>query len=88
MGLPDYLLATWHPSTGPGKLELPLVKWLRLDVRHAQESGDAGVVEFVVAGRTGLDEHRHTIAAAPVHAAQHQAMQTGAQSRRGRAWAA
>jgi SEC-C motif-containing protein len=47
MGLSDYLLATWHPSTGPGELEIFPVKWLGLDVRQALESGDAGVVEFV-----------------------------------------
>lgn len=47
VGLIDYLLATWHPSTSPGDLELPPVKWLELEVRHAEASGDAGVVEFV-----------------------------------------
>jgi len=43
----DYLLATWHPSTAPGELELPPVKWLELDIRHAEATGDAGVVEFI-----------------------------------------
>jgi SEC-C motif-containing protein len=47
LGLIDYLLATWHPSTSPGELELPPLKWLGLEVRHAQATGDAGVVEFV-----------------------------------------
>ena len=47
LGLTDYLLATWHPSTAPGELELPPLKWLGLEVRHAEQSGDAGVVEFV-----------------------------------------
>lgn len=47
MHRPDYLLATWHGSTGPGELDLQPVKWLGLDVRHAAEQGDAGVVEFV-----------------------------------------
>ena len=47
LGLIDYLLATWHPSASPGELELAPVKWLGLEVRHAQSSGDAGVVEFV-----------------------------------------
>ena len=45
--LTDYLLATWHPSTAPGELEMSPVKWLGLEVREAQASGDAGVVEFV-----------------------------------------
>lgn len=47
LGLIDYLLATWHGSTAPGALELSPVRWLGLELRHAQESGDAGVVEFV-----------------------------------------
>ena len=47
VGLIDYLLATWHPSTSPGELELSPVKWLGLEVRHAEASGDAGVVEFI-----------------------------------------
>jgi SEC-C motif-containing protein len=45
--LPDYLLATWHGSTSPGELALYPVKWLGLEVRQAQASADAGVVEFV-----------------------------------------
>ena len=47
LGLADYLVATWHPSTSPGKLELQVAKWLGLEVRNAASSGDAGVVEFV-----------------------------------------
>lgn len=47
LGLLDYLLATWHPSTAPGDLTLAPVKWLGLEVRHTQTDGDAGVVEFV-----------------------------------------
>ena len=53
LGLIDYLLATWHASTSPGDLELPPVKWLGLEVRHAEQSGDAGVVEFVARLRDG-----------------------------------
>lgn len=58
LGLIDYLLATWHPGTAPGELELPLVKWLGLEVRHAQASADAGVVEWwslsLVAAKTAV----------------------------------
>ena len=62
LGLIDYLLATWHGSTSPGELELPPVKWLGLEVRHAQESGDAGVVEFVARLRdNGRGERIHEI---------------------------
>jgi SEC-C motif-containing protein len=48
LGLPDYLLATWHPATAPGELALPLVKWLGLEVRAHQVTGaDTAEVEFV-----------------------------------------
>jgi SEC-C motif domain protein len=47
LGLIDYLLATWHPSTAPGDLELGFTKWLDLEVLSAQAQGDAGVVEFI-----------------------------------------
>ena len=47
LGLIDYLLATWHPATAPGELELPPRKWLGLEVRLAQATAQAGVVEFV-----------------------------------------
>lgn len=47
LGLIDYLLDTWHPSTAPGELELAPVKWLGLEVRQAHSTGDAGIIEFV-----------------------------------------
>ena len=53
LGLIDYLLATWHPSSAPGELELAPVKWLGLEVLHTQATGDAGVVEFVARLRDG-----------------------------------
>jgi SEC-C motif-containing protein len=58
LGLIDYLLATWHPSTAPGELELPPLKWLGLELRHAQATGDAGVVEFVARCRDGGQAQR------------------------------
>lgn len=53
LGHIDYLLATWHPSTSPGELELSPVKWLGLEIRHDEMAGDAGVVEFVARWREG-----------------------------------
>ncbi len=47
LGLPNYLMATWHGSSSPGELDMQPLKWLGLEVRHAEQSGDAGVVEFV-----------------------------------------
>lgn len=47
VGRVDYLLATWHPGSSPGELELAPVKWLGLELRDSQASADAGVVEFV-----------------------------------------
>ena len=62
LGLIDYLLATWHPSTAPGELELAPVKWLGLEVRHAASTGDAGVVEFVARCRdAGRAQRMHEI---------------------------
>lgn len=43
----DYLMATWHPATAPGVLDLPTVDWLGLSVAHTATQGDSGVVEFV-----------------------------------------
>jgi len=62
LGLIDYLVATWHPSTAPGDLELQPVKWLGLEVRHAESSGDAGVVEFVARCKiSGRAERMHEL---------------------------
>ena len=62
LGLIDYLLDTWHPSSAPGELELPPVKWLGLEVRQAQATGDAGVVEFVARWRdAGRAQRMHEI---------------------------
>ena len=58
LGLHDYLLATWHPSTRPAELdpEPPGLKWLGLEVRRAlAQDADHATVEFVarnkIAGR-------------------------------------
>jgi SEC-C motif domain protein len=44
-----YLLATWHASTRPRRIEFPLgLRWLGLTVvRHEQLDADHAVVEFV-----------------------------------------
>lgn len=52
----DYLLATWHATTRPVKLDLadgPQVKWLGLEVTSSAESGDEASVEFVALCRIG-----------------------------------
>jgi len=50
LGDADYLLATWHPSTRPGDLELDSdVRWYRLDILDRVAGGPLdteGVVEF------------------------------------------
>lgn len=47
----DYVLATWHSSTRPEKLDLAAdaqTKWLGLDVkRHELTAPDQAIVEFV-----------------------------------------
>jgi len=62
LGLVDYLLATWHPSTAPGELELAPVRWIGLEVRQARSSADAGVVEFVARCRdAGRAQRLHEV---------------------------
>lgn len=56
LGLADYLLATWHPSTRPAALapDSPGLKWLGLEVRRSALSDDAhAVVEFVARSKQG-----------------------------------
>jgi SEC-C motif-containing protein len=56
LGRHDYLLATWHPSTRPPRLDPdpPGLKWLGLDIRRAsvQDAGHA-TVEFVARNKLG-----------------------------------
>ena len=50
LDLTDYLLATWHPSTRPARIEPnPTgLKWLGLELRrHALRDADHATVEFV-----------------------------------------
>ena len=55
LGLRDYLLATWHPSTQPQVLEMePATRWLGLDVKqHVVTGPDRAEVEFVARSRIG-----------------------------------
>ena len=57
LGLRDYLVASWHPSTRPVPFELdatPGLRWLGLEVRrHAQLGTETAVVEFVARYRSG-----------------------------------
>ncbi len=57
LGLEDYLLATWHPTTRPPSLNLaaaPQTRWLGLEVRrHEPQSADRATVEFVARCRVG-----------------------------------
>ena len=56
LNLPDYLLATWHPSTRPPSLDLnePGLKWLGLNVKafHVQDATHA-TVEFIARSKQG-----------------------------------
>ena len=61
MGLADYLLATWHPSTRPASLESdpPGMKWLGLEVRrHARQDENHATVSFVARSKLGGRAHR------------------------------
>lgn len=61
LGLPGYLMATWHPSTRPATLDLdePGLKWLGLQVQaHAAQDADHATVEFVARSKQGGKAHR------------------------------
>jgi len=63
LGLTDYLLATWHPSTRPAQLPADdATEWKRLEVLDSGEEGDRGRVHFRATFREGgrwalLEEH-------------------------------
>lgn len=61
LGLNQYLLMTWHPSTRPPALDPPEpgLKWLGLEVRrHAAPDADHATVEFVARSKLGGRAHR------------------------------
>ncbi len=54
LGLADYVLATWHPSTRPPAIEPdpPGLRWLGLELRrHTVGDADHATVEFVARNR-------------------------------------
>ncbi len=56
LGLNDYLLTTWHPSTRPAALDAPepALRWLGLEVRRHRPVEDAHAeVEFVARSKMG-----------------------------------
>jgi len=50
LGLPQYLLDSWHPSTRPDTLELDVdLRWQLLDILRTEKGGPferTGIVEF------------------------------------------
>ncbi len=62
LGLEDYLLSTWHPSTRPPALNLAAdrdTRWLGLEVRRHQPTvADTAMVEFVARYKIGGRAHR------------------------------
>lgn len=61
-GNAEYLLATWHPSTRPGELELDAdTRWYRLDILATAKGAPLdreGVVEFEAFYRGGSQRER------------------------------
>lgn len=57
VGREDYLLATWHASTQPVRLDLAMQQpspcWLGLSVKNHRSEGDHAEVEFVARVRHG-----------------------------------
>jgi SEC-C motif-containing protein len=61
LGLNDYLLDTWHPSTRPASLvpAEPGLRWMGLEVRRSTATGpDHARVEFVARSKRGGRAHR------------------------------
>jgi SEC-C motif domain protein len=61
LGLGDYLLATWHPSTRPAEAPMmePGLRWLGLEVRrHRPSDAEHAIVEFVARSKLGGRAHR------------------------------
>lgn len=59
LGLNDYLLATWHPTTRPAELDDTPLRWLGLEVRrHTVEDEAHATVEFVARYRADGRGHR------------------------------
>ena len=59
--LPDYLLATWHPSTRPPSLDLndAGLKWLGLAVKRFEvQDATHATVEFIARSKQGGRAHR------------------------------
>ncbi|MCS6523235.1 YchJ family protein [Curtobacterium citreum] len=63
LGLPEYLLRSWHPSTRPDELTLdPAQRWTRLDIVSTRAGGpfdSRGTVAFRAWWRT--DDSRGTL---------------------------
>lgn len=56
LGLADYLHDTWAPATRPlvlDKIDLNTTRWLGLDLKRFEETGDTAAVEFVARYRVG-----------------------------------
>jgi SEC-C motif domain protein len=56
LGLTDYLLATWHPSTRPASMDAdpPGLTWLGLQVRsHEVQDATHATVDFVARSKQG-----------------------------------
>lgn len=49
LGLEEYLLDTWHPSTRPQYLNLAndRTKWLGLEVKRLEPNDESAIVEFI-----------------------------------------
>lgn len=61
MRLPDYLLATWHPTTRPPMLDAdpPQWRWLGLEVRRVETiDAEHATVEFVARSKLGGQANR------------------------------
>lgn len=60
LGLDDYLLSTWHPSTRPQTLDLSdNPKWVQLQIVSSSQKGAQGQVHFHAYFQVGNDISMH-----------------------------
>lgn len=60
LGLRDYLLSTWHPSTRPQALDLAdNPKWVQLQIVNSSQQGAQGQVHFRAYFQVGSDIGMH-----------------------------
>lgn len=65
LGLPDYLVATWHPRTRPESVDTEGMEWISLEILDTvdgEEGDETGIVEFIARHDRGEMRERSAFA--------------------------